>query len=280
MTNAPLLVTLCIGVLTLIQLNTSTMAFMPIVPNIFFSSRIKYQQRFQGRQTLQLKMNMMDNLEKVLFGSIFPDDEVEEVDPYKELATFSNLTVGTSAEISLAHNSLNSFLLEWGRALEKANGPEKLPTPIFCIPFVPKPWAGRDQDEIAKFSSKENACVNGTAVVKTSYVKISFQKTKRYLSRNEQRGMEKGQFPDRKGAKIDSWSPGGIILILETIANDGVTIVDGIAESSESAVAHELRLTTKRCDIDGDTVIKVSSERTIIRRLRDAIRIWNKMRTL
>lgn len=281
--NVPLPITLCIVVSTWLQMNTFTMAFVQVIPRpcaYMMLSPSRHQQRSQGHQVLQLKMNLMDNLEKLLMGSVFPEDDIEEVDPYKELASFANLTVGTTAEISLAHNSLNAFLLDWGRALEKATGPEKLPTSIFCIPFVPKPWAGRDQDEIAKLGRKEYASGNSTTVVKTSYVKISFQKTKRYLSRNEQRGMEKGQFPDRKGAKIDSWSPGSIILIIETVAAHSVPKIDGVGGSLESAVVHELTLTAKRFDIDGDTVIKVSSERTIIRRLRDAIRIWNKMRTL
>lgn len=271
-TNVILLALFCIISMS-IKLNVSS-AFVQTSPRL--SGLISYR---CNHHTLQLQMNLMDNLEQLLIGSIFPDDEIEKADPNKEFVTFANLTIGSYAEVSIAHNSLNAFLLEWGRALEKARGPEKLPTPVFCTPFVPKPWAGKDQDEIAKLSSNEKnngvSICDLSSVIKTSYVKISFQKTKRYLSRNEQRGLEKGQVPDRKGGRIDSWSPGGIILILETVAAQS----DVKAESFEAA-RHELRLSAKRCDIDGDTVVKKSSERTIIRRLRDAIRIWNKMRSL
>lgn len=273
MTNdVVLLVIFCIISMSM-QLNVSS-AFVQTSSRL--SGIVSY--RSSNHHTL-LKMNLMDNLEKLLIGSIFPDDEIEKVDPYKEFVSFANLTIGSYTEVSIAHNSLNAFLLQWGRSLEKAEGPEKLPTPVFCTPFVPKPWAGKDQDEIAKLSSNENnndiSIDDRSSVIKTSYVKISFQKTKRYLSRSEQKGLEKGQVPDRKGGRIDSWSPGGIILILETVAAKS----DINAETFEAA-RHELRLGAKRCDIDGDTVVKKSSERTIIRRLRDAIRIWNKMRTL
>ena len=114
-------------------------------------------------------------------------------------------------------------------------------------------------------------------MIKTSSVKISFCKTKRYLSSSEQRGLEKGQIPDRKGAKIDSWSPGGILLLVQTVDCGRSNVDDSSDEVHKDLM---LRLIAKRCDIDGDTVVKISSERTIVRRLKDAIRIWKKMRTL
>ena len=43
---------------------------------------------------------------------------------------------------------------------------------------------------------------------------------------------------------------------------------------------YELQLVASRCGIDDDTVIKVASERTIIRRLEYAIRIWSKARSM
>lgn len=271
-TNVILLAVCCIISMS-IQLNVSS-AFVQTSPRL--SGIISYR---SNHHTLQLKMNLMDNLEKLLVGSLFPDEEIEVADPNKEFVSFANLTIGSYAEVSFAHNSLNGFLLQWGRALEKAQGPEKLPTPVFCTPFVPKPWAGKDQDVIAKLSTNANntnvSIEDRSSAIKTSYVKISFQKTKRYLSRSEQKGLEKGQVPDRKGGRIDSWSPGGIMLILETVAAES-----DIKAESYKAARHELRLSAKRCDIDGDTVVKKSSERTIIRRLRDAIRIWNKMRSL
>ena len=234
------------------------------------------------RPKLKMQMNLLGNLEKVLVGSIFPENEIKLEDPHKELAFFPHITTDcqTSEEVSIAHNSLVSFLLQWGKTLEKADGSEKLPTPIFCVPFVPKQEA-----IISVVNSTDAESQFQGQVIKTSAVKISFRKTKRYLSRNEQRGLEKGQMPDRKGAKIDAWSPGGILLIVQTVKYDSPNeasfdSIEDMVESEEGRFMLRLELRAKRCDIDGDTVVKLSSERTIIRRLRDAIRIWNKMRTL
>ena len=97
-------------------------------------------------------------------------------------------------------------------------------------------------------------------------MKIMFRPPKRYLSYKEQKGLEKGTMPDRKGGKVDAWSPGGIQLTVQ---------VDILEQESAG-----LRLIARRCDIDGDTIIKLTSERAIIRRLNEAIRIWKKVRAM
>jgi len=101
-------------------------------------------------------------------------------------------------------------------------------------------------------------------------MKIKFRPRKRYLSAKEQKGLEKGLIPDRKGGKVDAWSPGGIELIVQT-----VTIIDD--NKNKRA---QLQLVAKRCDIDRDTIIKHSSERAILRRLDEAVRIWRKVRAM
>ena len=80
--------------------------------------------------------------------------------------------------------------------------------------------------------------------------------------------MEKGVLPDRKGAKVDAWSPGGVELWVHTTSMES------------SSKLQNLHLLVRRCDIDGDTIIKYSSERAIVRRLKDAIRIWRKVREM
>ena len=225
------------------------------------------------------QMNLIDSIEKLMIGSIFPENEVKTEDPDKELASFTELALGTMDDIAIAHNSLTAFLLEWGRILEKADGSEGLTTPIFCIPFSPKQPPSNNQ-KIVDVAYEEDVSLSASCfeeVIKTSGVKISFRKTKRYLSKNEQRGLEKGQIPDRKGAKIDLWSPGGILLLIQTVSCDPSTIAT--SENAERG-GLQLRLLAKRCDIDGDTIVKTSSERTIIRRLHDAIRVWKKMRSM
>jgi hypothetical protein len=108
---------------------------------------------------------------------------------------------------------------------------------------------------------------NNTSILQTEYVRIMFRPPPRRLSFNEQKDLEKGVLPDRKGAKMDSKSPGGIQLLLQ-------------AERIEGSDNFQLNLVAQRCGIDNDTVIKEASERTIIRRLNDAIRIWRKVRTM
>ncbi len=226
-----------------------------------------------------LKMSFIDKVEQFMIGSIFPENDVKIEEPNKELLCLTDLANGTMDEMTIAHDSLTAFLLEWGKSLEKADGTERLPTPIFCIPYSPTPQLEFQEFFIDVYEKEEYA-----ALIQTSGVKLSFRKTKRYLSKNEQRGLEKGQIPDRKGAKIDSWSPGGILILIQTISchNPSNESKNGL-ECNTWNTEHErqrLRLVAIRCDIDGDTVVKVSSERTIIRRLKDAIRVWKKMRSL
>ena len=121
-------------------------------------------------------------------------------------------------------------------------------------------------------------------------MKLIFRPPKRYLSYKEQKSMEKGVLPDRKGAKVDAWSPGGVELIV------GIAVVDGNVGSTNTAYGIKdgtalpqqqqqekqlaLQLQALRCDVDGDTVIKFTSERAIVRRLQEAIRIWRKVRAM
>lgn len=245
---------------------------------------------------LPQKMSLIDTLEKLMITTIFPEDDeiIKTEDPNKELAFISDLAVGTSAEIAFAQKSLASFLLQWGKALARAEGSEKLATPIYCIPFSPKSVTSmttssttskQDMPSIRTTTEEKSILVEN--VVKTSGVKISFLRQKRYLSMNEQREMEKGRLPDRKGAKIDSKSPGGVLFLIQITSccdTSTPTRTDMIAEDNPSIIhdgeQHQLQLIAKRCDIDDDTIVKVASERTIIRRLNDAIRVWKKMRSL
>lgn len=85
--------------------------------------------------------------------------------------------------------------------------------------------------------------------------------------------MEKnGVIPDRKGAKVDAWSPGGVEIrvIMRTVIRPDKT------PPNNNSTRIVLGVTALRCNIDGDTVIKKTSERAIVRRLENAIRIWKK----
>lgn len=238
------------------------------------------------------RMSLIDTLEKLMITTIFPEDDevIKTEDPDKVLAFMPDLAVGTNTEIALAQKSLTSFLLAWGKELARAEGSEKLTTPIYCIPFSPKSVTSmtkappNNNEEIAttRTATKQNPLIVEN-VVKTLGVKISFLRQKRYLSMNEQREMEKGRLPDRKGAKIDSKSPGGVLFLIQIVSccdNSTLRTTDVIREDDLQDQQLQLQLTAKRCDIDDDTVVKISSERTIIRRLNDAIRVWKKMRSL
>mmetsp|Transcript_16663 Transcript_16663/g.24408 ORF Transcript_16663/g.24408 Transcript_16663/m.24408 type:complete len:82 (-) Transcript_16663:71-316(-) len=64
----------------------------------------------------------------------------------------------------------------------------------------------------------------------------------------------------------------------EDSSMSGTRTTDGVIENGEGK--YRLRLRAFRCDIDGDAVVKVSrSEKQVIRKLKEAIRILNKMRT-
>lgn len=92
-------------------------------------------------------------------------------------------------------------------------------------------------------------------------MKLVFCTPKRALSFKDARNLEKGILTDYKGAKLDSNSPGGLALIMTTLSPT------------------TLRLMVRRWGID-DTIIKITSERAIVRRLKDAMRIWEKVRQM
>lgn len=88
--------------------------------------------------------------------------------------------------------------------------------------------------------------------------------------------MERGVLPDRKGAKLDSKSPGGIAIFIS---------IDDIDHGGDCATTtissrQQLRIVAQRHGVDRDTVIKEASERAIIRRLEQALRIWQKVRDM
>ena len=93
--------------------------------------------------------------------------------------------------------------------------------------------------------------------------------------------MEKnGAMPDRKGAKVDAWSPGGVEIKVTTTATKTAAAL--VTETDQNQIMLQQKrtsvigVTARRCDIDGDTVVKKTTERAIVRRLENAIRIWKK----
>lgn len=187
----------------------------------------------------------------------------KEEDPNKELEKFTALVASsnsTTDEVMLAHESLARFLKEWAFLLETDPG---LSTPIMS---TTKPL--RRQRENALNSTSEET-------IKEDCVRIMFRPPPRYMSYNEQRDMEKGVLPDRKGAKLDSKSPGGVQVMIQTKKIIERKNYDSVREEDH----YELHLVASRCAVDEDTLIKASSERIIIRRLTEAIRIWKKSRS-
>ena len=230
-----------------------------------------------------------------------------------------------SSDMQAAQTSLMNFLQLWARQLEDDNAAGKgLTTPIVAKDFQPlqtilveakivdlrKRVAPRNTKQLNKnpsLSSKlsdklppaaitegsngnveRNTSTNTSQPPPKSSMKLIFRPPKRYLSYKEQRSLEKGVLPDRKGAKVDAWSPGGVELIV------GIAAVDGDAGFTNTETIHDenapppqqqqqqlsLQLQALRCDVDGDTVIKFTSERAIVRRLEEAIRIWRKVRAM
>lgn len=191
----------------------------------------------------------------------------EENDKIKVLMKIDSLINNTTKEIdaNLAHESLERYLCEWAFLLESDKA---LSTPISSSSLDPsrllKAMDVLDYNEKSFQNEKKEA-----RIVQTNSIRIMFRPPPRYLSYSEQRDLEKGTLPDRKGAKLDSKSPGGISIMIHTIER----------RKGSNDIYYELQLVASRCGIDDDTIIKVSSERTIIRRLKYAIRIWKNVRT-
>ena len=198
---------------------------------------------------------------EALFGSLESSARKNAPeDPNKVLAEFPTLVVtndstrGSLDYVLVAHESLVRYLRQWAFLLETDQG---LATPIVTSTQPLTRQAPHSE-------TMENTTT--TQEIKKDYVRITFRPPPRYLSYNEQRDLEKGVLPDRKGGKLDSKSPGGVQLIVLT--------------RIQEEKFYQLDLVAVRCGIDGDTIIKVSSERTIIRRLCDAIKIWKKVRDI
>ena len=87
--------------------------------------------------------------------------------------------------------------------------------------------------------------------------------------------MEKtGAIPDRKGAKVDAWSPGGVeIQVTTKIISKAMA---GAHTNPTIQRRNIIGVTARRCDFDGDTVAKKTTERAIVRRLENAIRVWKQ----
>ena len=240
---------------------------------------------------LFLKFNV-DQLESLLIGSIFGEEE-EQNQP--QLEEEVNKVLGTWEELERAENwqnilaarsSLQHYLQLWARRLDDDKG---LATPVTGAEFF-KPeetieYSGDDNNSEASrlstiiVSENDDECVEADSETAArgkslSSMKLTFRPPKRYLSFKEQRDLEKGVIPDRKGAKVDAWSPGGVKL----------TITIRPQHEEEGDITREqlyvMGMTARRCDIDGDTIIKYSSERAIIRRLEEAMRIWKKVRVM
>ena len=193
---------------------------------------------------------------KTLFGGL-DDNENDQIsdqiqDSTKLLANVTDLEASDNLESILqAQASLERFLMDWAFLLEDD---KTLSTPITS---TNKP--------LLRQIEETNDGIDASMILQAGYLRIMFRPPPRKLSFSEQKDLEKGQLPDRKGAKMDSKSPGGIQIRMIVIQND---------------YNFELRLVARRCGIDNDTIIKVASERTIMRRLDEALRIWRKVRAM
>lgn len=280
-----------------------------------------------------LPMDLSQKVESFLLGSLFSNGKetakLDDDNPRKELLLLNDLeefvvppsadeeenptrTISTrsSSGIESAQASLLNFLQLWARQLEDDKG---LTTAIAAKHFqrMKVSAEGDAKDDTATTDTSTTACSlgdkhagGGNSSVHLRgddyhSMKLTFRPPKRYLSYKEQKSMEKGVLPDRKGAKVDAWSPGGVELLVSIVVCQKSTIDSTTSTESTkiSFVAEEstwenqptqssqqqvlaLQLQVLRCDIDGDTIIKYTTERAIVRRLKDGIRIWRKVRAM
>jgi len=282
-----------------------------------------------------LHFDLMSKVESFLVDAVFSTtdsstgntQETNTVDPREELALFPSLESSTSRqELQNAKQSLENFLWLWARQLQQDPKAAGLATPILATSFQPPRAKTNENDDktkddpigaaIRRYKEQQEKQLQlklqngGTNLgeseplqpeeeeedVQAHSMKLIFRPPKRYLSYKEQKGMEKGVLPDKKGAKVDAWSPGGIELIVSMV----VVGADGdndIAAGDDSSKCHNnnvnnknhdnsqqhyhLQLQALRCGIDEDTIIKYTSERAIIRRLQnEALPIWKKVRQM
>jgi hypothetical protein len=83
---------------------------------------------------------------------------------------------------------------------------------------------------------------------------------------------------------MDSKSPGGVDMLVsydndddDNDDEDDDDDEDGVVEADHPKI---ISLVVRRCCFDSDTILKESSERAILRRLHEAIRIWQKVRAM
>eukprot|EP00536_Pseudo-nitzschia_multiseries_P016241 jgi/Psemu1/45428/gm1.45428_g len=230
------------------------------------------------KTTTTAPTSFWNRLESIMFGFLDVDestnasetDDDDDDDPRLVLAHWDNLwECDGSTNNSSPVESLEHFLEVWARTtLSNDRG---LTTPVSCNKFrVPSarksPAAEMRARKAANRKSVDEEEEASTQLPSNARsMKLIFRPPKRYLSYKEQKSMEKGVLPDRKGAKVDAWSPGGIEIMIST-------------KTSEASNRAVLDVMVRRCDIDGDTVIKKTTERAIIRRLEDALRIWKTNR--
>eukprot|EP00586_Coscinodiscus_wailesii_P010485 CAMPEP_0172505272 /NCGR_PEP_ID=MMETSP1066-20121228/185065_1 /TAXON_ID=671091 /ORGANISM="Coscinodiscus wailesii, Strain CCMP2513" /LENGTH=242 /DNA_ID=CAMNT_0013281823 /DNA_START=276 /DNA_END=1004 /DNA_ORIENTATION=- len=223
---------------------------------------------------LELTPNdFLDRIENLLIGGLFPDDSQskgrkgDDYSPTKILACHELFSSPDATEATKAHDSLELYLRQWARMLQDDTD---LTTPVLATSFLPKSPTTTGMETGDGEDFEESSAGRMTAM------KVMFRPRKRYMSYNEQKAMEKGVMPDRKGAKLDSLSPGGIEIAVETVVV--LASENNEEDFRQQKLRHDVRLVARRCGIDSDTVIKFTSERAVIRRMEGAMRVWRKMR--
>lgn len=229
----------------------------------------------------------------------------DDDDPRLVLGQWENLW--ECDETDTKAESLTHFLEVWAQiTLTNDSG---LTTPVSCTKFKPSTATSSAtanenstvtaasttrERRISRQSVKDEQFTTSNSNTSSSNkskqphsMKLIFRPPKRYLSYKEQKSMEKGILPDRKGAKVDAWSPGGVEITVATKtipatsnSNHSSSANDNDSNANTDNNSNGKRMiicvTACRCSIDKDTVIKKTTERAIVRRLEDALRIWKK----
>eukprot|EP00977_Amphora_coffeiformis_P030278 scaffold45806_cov237-Amphora_coffeaeformis.AAC.9 len=218
------------------------------------------------------KFFSLDTIEDILFPK--SNDNVVEIDPHQQFLQQDFVVDGDDDDddddVETTRQSLVLFLHQWALQLAHDKNPQNtgLATPITVQEFKSPLLYTNNNNNNKRSDNDHHHTTNNT----TLQMKIMFRPPPRYLSYNEQKSMEKGVLPDRKGGKLDSKSPGGIAISISTLtAKPGTTL---------QLNPTLLRLVVQRCGVDRDTIVKASSERAIVRRLKEALRIWQRVQAM
>ena len=159
----------------------------------------------------------------------------------------SEVLVLGDEELERKFEELASYMEQWSDRFNRGAKGTGLTTPVSVVP--------------SKFGKEKDA----PNVLRKFGVRLEFKQTNTgaaYKTKLEEKQLESNQ-PGNKSPSVSLGQKreGGIEILVEEVKARG---------------KHELRVRAKRCNMDDNTAVKEMSEETILKRLGEAVEVWNK----